>query len=135
MPNYQLSKIYKLVPINYETEYIPYYGSSTQKYLSSRLTGHIRDFKRYLEGKMNYITSFKLFEDYGIENIQIILVENYPCNDKYELESKERYYIENNLCINKNVPTRTTKEYREGHKEETKLNLKNYRENNKDKIK
>jgi hypothetical protein len=55
------------------------------------------------------VSSYKLFEDYGINNIDIILVENYPCNNKYELEAKERWYIENNDSINKNIPTRTKK--------------------------
>jgi hypothetical protein len=48
------------------------------------------------------------------------LVENYSCNSKKELETRERYYIENNECVNKNMPTRTMKEYQEENKEKIK---------------
>jgi hypothetical protein len=39
------------------------------------------------------------------------LIEDYPCESKYELESRERYHIENTKCVNKNIPTRTLLEY------------------------
>ena len=133
--DYQLGKIYKLVPTNYEGDYIPYYGSSAQNYLSVRLAGHIRDYNDYLKGKRHKTTSFKLFEKHGIDNISIILVENYPCQSKAELEARERYYIENNICINKNIPTRTDKEYYEDNKEIIKEYKKEWRNNNKENIK
>lgn len=43
----------------------------------------------------------------------IILLEDYPCNSKNELHSRERYYIELNISIvvNRCIPTRTEKEY------------------------
>ena len=63
---------------------------------------HKASYKMYLEGKTNKkLTSFNLFNDYGIDNINIILVEDYPCNNKYELEARERFYIEGNICLNK----------------------------------
>ena len=40
----------------------------------------------------------------------IVLIENYPCNNKEELHRRERYHIESNECINKRIPTRTPKE-------------------------
>ena len=42
MPNYQNSKIYKLICENPE---LVYYGSTTQKYLANRLSGHHQGYK------------------------------------------------------------------------------------------
>jgi len=50
-------------------------------------------------------------------NFQIELVENYSCETKHELHKRERFYIDNNECINHVIPTRTQKEYSELHKE------------------
>ena len=129
--NYQLGKIYKLID-KYDNECIPYYGSTTQKYLSCRLSQHVRNYRRYINNKTNLTTSYNLFKKYDIENIIIILVENYPCNSKNELEMKERFYIENNICVNKQIPTRTLKEYAIDNKEKIQNYQKDYRELNKD---
>jgi len=101
-----------------------YYGSTKEKYLSRRLSRH----RRYVDEidkdcKKGKCTSYDIIKrgDY-----QIILVETYPCKTKYELESRERYYIENNDCVNKIVPTRTTKEKREAEPEKTKENNKKW---------
>lgn len=49
---------------------------------------------------------------------QIILLEDYPCKRKDQLTARERYYIENTAhVVNKNIPTETSKEYHETHKE------------------
>ena len=62
------------------------------------------------------------------------LLENYPCNNKYELETRERYHIENNECINRMIPTRTSKEWRDDNKEIIKENKKIYAINNREKL-
>ena len=125
--NYQLGKIYKLCPKNYDGEYIPYYGSTCKEYLSQRLQKHKCYYKEYLKNNENKkITSLNLFELYGIDNIEIILIENYPCNSKAELHSRERYYIENNNCVNKVIPTRTKKEYVINNNEKIKEREKKY---------
>ena len=64
-----------------------------------------------------------LFSLDSYDNIDIILVEAFPCNNKNELESRERYYIENNICLNKNIPTRTMKEWKINNKEHLNLLL------------
>jgi hypothetical protein len=69
-----------------------------------------------------------------IKECQIILVEKFPCDCKYELLKRERYFIENFECVNKIIPTRTKKEYYEKYKEEIKKKTKDYRNNNKEKI-
>jgi hypothetical protein len=46
------------------------------------------------------------------------IVEYFPCKNKEELRARERFYIENNECINRNVPGRSRKEYVSTHKED-----------------
>ena len=117
MPNYQLGKIYKLTNGNYH-----YYGSTTQQ-LHRRLTLH----------KQLRYSSKVLYE--GENEVVIELVENYPCDTKKELFEKERWYIENNECVNNNIPGRTKKEYRETYKERDKIKHKEWSLKNKDKQK
>ena len=120
MPDYQNSKIYKLV--NDELPDLIYYGSTTQPL-----------FKRLYQHKDKYNTSSsKLLFEKG--NVKIILCENFPCNCKEELIKKEREYIENNNCINKRIPSRTKKEYNEDNKEKINEYKKEYYENNKEKL-
>lgn len=100
MPNYSKSKIYKIVcNITGET----YYGSTTQA-LSSRLAGHKNDLKRKTKG----CSSKQILER---ENYNIILCEEVCCDNKEQLKAIERKYIEENECVNKNIPLRTKKEY------------------------
>ena len=146
MVNYQEGKVYKIVDKTTGNIYI---GSTAEKYLSQRLQRHIASYKRYIDPnkKQLYMTSFEIFKN---NNFEILLLETYPCNNKYELEVKERYYIENNTCINKVIPTRTkkehyevnkkkiiekNKEYYEVNKTEKKEYQKEYYENNKEKMK
>jgi hypothetical protein len=121
MNKYNNGKIYKLVCNN--TGLI-YYGSTIQT-LPKRIYEHKR---------CKDCTSREIIKN---ENFEIILVELYKCNSKIELEQRERYYIENNECINKKIPTRTKKEYYEKNKEIFKERhneyRKEYRLNNKEK--
>jgi hypothetical protein len=113
--DYQNGKIYKLVGGG-----LTYYGSTCST-LTRRLCGHKTDFK---QGKN---LSSKLLFETGDE-VKIYLVEKYHCNDKIELNARERYWIENNECVNKQIPTRTIKEYYEAHKEKIKEQNKEYKE-------
>ena len=132
MVNYQNGKIYK---IESNSGGLIYYGSTTKQYLSQRMDIHRSQYKRWLNGKCNLITSIKLFEEYGIENCKIVLVEAYPCNSKDELRAKEAHYIRNFECVNKNIPDRTYKEYYADNKNKIAERKKKYYADNKDKIK
>ena len=138
MVNYQNGKIYKLVC---NSTGLVYFGSTCENTLARRLAGHTKDYKRGIK-----ISSTKIIEN---GNYGIFLVETYPCNSKDELNMRERFYIENNDCVNKLIPIRTEeekklyeKEYNAKHHpeyyEQNKTKLleynKNYREENKDKI-
>jgi len=114
--DYSLGKIYK---ISSPSNNIVYYGSTAQKHISTRIAGHLKDYKRYLNGKQHYISSFKVLE---CEDYKVELLEDYPCNNNQQLKARERWYIENNDCVNKNIPGRTKREsdkqYRENNREE-----------------
>jgi len=91
MTNYDNGKIYKIVVNNTDEEYEPYIGSTTKKYLSQRLVQHRSNYKTR---KSKNLGSFKLFDKYGTENCEIILIENYPCKSIDELRSRERYHYD-----------------------------------------
>lgn len=121
MPDYKNGKIYKIESL---IGGCVYYGSTTMKYLSTRLASHkqstIRGYK---------ITSHKVLQ---YPDAKIILIELYPCNDINELIARECYYIKNNECVNKQIPGRTKKEYYNDNKEKIKVIKKEYRDNNKE---
>jgi len=127
---YANSKVYKIVDNTNNNIYI---GSTTQKKLSQRLAQHNSKYKAFINGtSKSYLTSFKIIEN---GNYDIILLESINCNSKEELRARERYYIENFECINKNIPNRTIKEYYEANKNEIKEQQKEYYEANKNEIK
>ena len=127
MVNYNNGKIYKIEPnCEHEEEEI-YIGSTTKEYLSQRMEKHRSNYKYWKEGKCRKTNSFILFEKYGVENCNIILLEYINAQSKDELTAKEAEYIKNYKCINKFIPFRTN--------EERKDKIKEYYENNKDKFK
>ena len=134
MRNYNQGKIYKIVC---NITGLTYYGSTCEPILSRRLAKHRSNYKDYLNGASHshYTTSYKVLEN---GNCDIILMENYPCNSNDELTSRERYYIENNECVNKVIPSRSHKEYKELNREwyqnYMKEYNKKYREENYDKL-
>ena len=96
MTEYKQGKIYKI--ICKETNRI-YYGS-TIKSLNHRLSQH----------KAPSSTRC-LTRDFI--NPVISLVENYPCNNKVELLTREGWWIKNNVCVNKQIAGRTVNEWAE----------------------
>jgi len=129
MVNYELGKIYKIVC---DKTGLIYVGSTAQKYISLRLGGHRSRFRNYKRGGTYYTSSFKVLEHFA-ERIE--LIEMWPCSNKYELEKRERYWIEKLDCVNMTIPTRTDKEYYKDNKEKIKEKIKVYRDNNKVKLK
>jgi hypothetical protein len=71
----------------------------------------------------------------GWDNWNIILIKEYPCNSKLELEREERRCMEeDHNRLNNNLPTRTQKEYRIANIDKIKELQKNYYIDNKEKI-
>jgi len=105
MPDYANGKIYKLVCNNTGKIYI---GSTCQSKLSQRLGEHRRAFNKNL-----CISSKQIIEG---GNYNIVLIEKYPCASNDELLKRERYYIDNLECTNKNLPCRTKMEYKKDNR-------------------
>jgi hypothetical protein len=128
MEKLKVGKIYKLIDNTNGNIYI---GSTTQ-ILNQRLSKHKCDYKSYLNGKHNCVTSFEIIKnnDYRIEIIKYVIYK-----DKIELHQRERYYIENNDCINKYIPLRNSKQYYIDNKEYIKEHNKQYIIDNKERIK
>ena len=120
-------KIYKIIDNTNDNIYI----GSTCRALKQRLSEHKRSYRQFLKGLCRNVRSFEILEnnDYKIE-----LLEDCKVKTKDELESRERFYIENNECTNKNIPGRTKKEYRDANKDKIRENRKECRDANKDKI-
>ena len=131
MVNYNNSKIYKIESHLGDKVYI---GSTTKEYLSQRMDAHRRGYKRWKNSNLNFITAFIIFDEYGLENCNIILLEAFICNTKDELHAREAHYIKTINCVNKNIPNRTMKQYIEDNKDKLSEQVKKYREGNKDKI-
>ncbi len=142
--NYLNAKIYKIRSDSTEQCYI---GSTSQKYLTSRLSIHRYHYKKWIENNKNYISSFKIikYDDHCIELIsehfnitkqelhklegELILQTPNCVNIKIEggnpKDSLKRYRIKNRIKINLHAI-----EYYNNHKDKKKL----YYQQNKDKI-
>ena len=128
MPDYKQGKIYKIVCNVTGKVYI----GSTIETLARRLTGHRATYKRFKGGKSHNCSSFQIIEQ---GNYDIVLIENCPCESKDELHKQERHFIESLECVNKAIPTRTNKEWRNDNKETLKEKATQYRQDNIESIK
>jgi hypothetical protein len=128
--DYSKGRIYKIVC---DTTGLVYIGSTVEA-LSRRLTKHKANYKYYLKNNCNSKSKNTSYNILKNNNYKIILIQNYPCNSKEELERQERKYIETIECVNKFIPGRTIKEWNEHNKDKIKEQKKEYYKNNKDKI-
>ena len=128
MTDYSRTKIYCIR--SHQTDDI-YIGSSCQKTLAVRLGGHKRDYKNWLNGKHNYVTSFEIIK-YGDAYIE--LLEEYPCRNKLQLNRKEGEYIRKMDCVNKLVAGRTIAEYQQENRERITEYKKEYYQDNKERL-
>jgi len=134
MVNFQNSKIYKI--FSTVDDSICYVGSTTKKYLSSRIAEHRCCYNRWKANKFNKVSIFELFDKYDVNTFKIELLEKVDCDNLYELYSKERNYVDSLNCINKNLPNRRSRDiykeyqklYRLNHVEYFKEYNKMYRE-------
>jgi hypothetical protein len=128
MSDYSQGKIYKIISSQCDDVY---YGSCATP-LNIRLNTHIGKYNMYLKGNQHYVTSFKIIEK---GNYEIVLVEDYPCENEIELEMREAEYIKNNECVNRIVPRRTRQQWHEDNREKILKQLKDYNKANSEKIK
>lgn len=83
------------------------YIGSTIKSVNHRWIGHKHSYNFWKSGgKISHCRSFDIFDKFGIENCKIELLE-----EAETLKDRERFHIQNTVCVNRNVPNRTKKEY------------------------
>jgi len=83
--DYKNGKIYKIVDIGYTKMYI---GSTTQP-LYKRFSCHKMKFIAWKNNKHNKLMVFDIFEEFGIDNCKIELIEECPCENRMELCKKK----------------------------------------------
>lgn len=121
MVNYTNSKIYKIV-CNITGEC--YIGSTTQS-LEQRLNSH--------KHSTNTCKSKQIIDRGDYKIVLIEELENCVCIE--ELHDRERYYIDNNCCINKKKPLSSLERenysanYRATHKDYYDIKCANWRKN------
>ena len=62
-----------------------------------------KDYEVYQNGKRSNVTAFELLIYDDVENI---LIEDYPCKSRNQLLARERYFIDQNkdICVNGVIP-------------------------------
>ena len=131
MPLYENGVIYKLKHnLDYDDLNI-YIGSTTN--FRGRKNCHKNNCYNE-KSKKNNIPIYQFIRDNGgWDEWIMIAIEEYPCDSKKKLETRERYYIDLlRPILNKNIPSRTYKEWYENNKEIINQKKKEYREDNKE---
>lgn len=89
-----------------------YYGSTCAK-RDQRFINH----KSHYRNGRSSCSSKILFDEYGVENCFFEVVEE--CKDVEELRLREKWYIQNNDCVNQQTPSITEEERKEKKKQYT----------------
>jgi predicted GIY-YIG superfamily endonuclease len=116
---YELGHIY--IIWDCEDHNLTYYGSTCD--LNRRINEHKK--------QGNTCTAKQIIER---GNYEVAILETYENIDKYDLVERERWYILNKPCVNKNIPNRTNAEWRQDNKQELADYYSEYYQNNKDKM-
>ncbi len=135
MPDYSKGKIYKITNNLNDDVYI----GSTCETLSRRFNNH----KNKSNNNLNKSPFHSSMNEIGYERFSIQLIEDYPCEDQYQLRQREAFFMRQIGTMNKFIPFVTeserierkkkynqTEKRKEKHKEESKL----FYQANKDKI-
>ena len=127
--NYNNSVIYKIC-CNDISITDCYVGSTTS--FQKRKSAHKSACKNE-RGKHYNLNVYQFIRAHGEwENWSMIVIEEYPCDSKNQLHTRERYHMELlRATLNKQTPTRTNKEWCEDNAE----HIKQYRQDNADHIK
>ena len=116
----KIGRVYKIITQN--DDQLVYLGSTT-KSLAVRLSQHKYEYKLIKCGRTEKnLTVFKVFEsgDCIIE----LLEDNI---DKTILHQRERFYIDTVKCVNKNIPSRSVKEYKKEYYQLNKQQIRDYK--------
>eukprot|EP00971_Amphidinium_carterae_P097069 1921200-Amphidinium_carterae.1 len=124
MPDYSKGKVYKILN-NIDDEV---YVGSTIESLSARMAKH----------RASTNKDYKLYQhmlNLGSDNFYIELIEDYPCDNVYQLRAKEGEWIRNIGTLNKVISGRNSQQWYSDNKETVLSKCKAYREEHKDEIK
>ena len=122
--DYKNGKIYCIR--SHQTDDI-YIGSTTSP-LYKRFYNHKSGYNSWKKGERNYTSSYSIM---GYNDAYIELIEEYPCENRNQLNMKEGEYIRKMKCVNVSQAGRTEEEIRQQGNERGKR----YRENNIEKVK
>jgi hypothetical protein len=123
---YANGKIYRLVN-SVDGEF---YVGSTCTSLAKRFYRHKQTAKQNINQRV-----YAYFNNIVWEHVSIVLVEEYTCKNIMELLQRERHWIEElNPSLNKNIPTRTTQEWRVENADKMREWAVQYRAKNADKM-
>ena len=104
------ASIYAIVSISTGLKYI----GSTRQTISLRMSGHRSKYKKYMNNSSgHYTTSFIVLEQ---PDAKIELVEALKNCDSRYLQNMEAWYIRNNVCVNKQVPTNIIADNKQGYR-------------------
>ena len=104
--------------------------------ISECYVGHTTNFKQrksqHKIASQNDNKNLKVYqfirEKGGWDNFTMIEIETYPCQNKCEATKRERHFIELlKASLNTNIPSRSSKEYRQDNKEHIKLVEEKYK--------
>lgn len=121
MPDYGKTKIYYIQVGDQR-----YYGHTTVP-LNTRTAGHKCDSKRTPDIKL-YAAIREANMD--ITKLKLHHVEDYPCESLQQAKEREKWWIQQHGHLNRCIPNRTPKEYREDHKERIRERVRNFKNNN-----
>ena len=129
MPDYSKTIIYKIFCKDSNVTEL-YIGHTTN--FNKRKNAH----RKNCNNENNRDYNFKVYEyiraNKGWDNFEMVIIENYSCNNIYEALEREGYWIKDlKATLNKIIAGRTKKEYRKDNKEK----IKEYRIINKEKAK
>jgi len=131
-----IGRVYKIVCD--VTDFGECYVGSTFDSLINRFCGHKDNYTKWKNEGSGYTSSYELFEKYGFDSCEIVLIKEYEVLDRRHLEVYESLWIHKLKSINKIDPVGgMLKKYRETqwfkeNKEEMKLYGKEYYEKNKE---
>jgi hypothetical protein len=105
MVNYSEGKIYRIQPKRGIIDGDVYIGHTCRPDLNQRWNEHIKSYKR----KVKYgcasstTTACKLFSKYGINGLEIVLIDRVNGKSLEEVISREMFHIRNTNCVNSNI--------------------------------
>lgn len=105
MENCKTGRIYKIVSSQTDKCYV----GTTTRFLSVLLCYYRVNYRLYTEGKRSYNSSMEILK---YNDAKIVLLEKLKFNNKEDLAKRQRHYMDNLNCVNKNIPSRTEEEYR-----------------------